>query len=145
MSLEQLIDDIMTVQQTPQWATPDSMDSLDGMDSMSSDAEPADRAIPRLDLPNSHRGVCICQNLAMVAVAFARLTDDELFAVPRRTRERARDTLLGVWRILDLLQEIEDTRDEAQPTMPVERCDSLPSGDMPDRGQFMSIPWNYDS
>ena len=139
MSLEQLIDDIMTVQQVPQCATPDSMDR------MPSDAEPADRTIPRLDLPNSHRGICICQNLAMAAVAFARLTDDELFAVPRRTREQARDTLLGVWRILDLLQEIEDARDKSQRTMPAEECDSLSSGDMPDGGQFTSIPWNYDS
>jgi len=74
-----------------------------------SDPLPARPAVRRIGSARNE-AACICTNLITVAEAFSGLSDEELLAVPEEVRGRARGELIGVWKVLDLLQRMEATQ-----------------------------------
>lgn len=71
--------------------------------------EPRSFEVFTLPAPPPGVAACVCQNLAITADAFARLTNEELFALPSGLRTRTRNALVGVWQILDLLRRLEES------------------------------------
>ncbi|MFH1145306.1 MAG: hypothetical protein V1774_12285 [Candidatus Eisenbacteria bacterium] len=54
----------------------------------------------------------ICMNLITLSQSFARLSDQQLLGVAQDTRARARGELIGVWKMLDLLERMEATKSQ---------------------------------
>jgi hypothetical protein len=76
-----------------------------------SDPQPARPAVRPIG-SSRNAATCICSNLIAVSEAFSELTDEELLAVPEDVRDHARGELIGVWKVLDLLQRMEATHSQ---------------------------------
>jgi hypothetical protein len=84
-----------------------AMDESPMADSPAADPRTA-RGVVALAPPREGSATGICRNLAATADAFARLTDAELFALPDELRLHAREALVGVCQILDLVHRMDE-------------------------------------